>query len=138
MEKSLKTIIEKCENYPRIYLLGPTGSGKSTLMCCFTNNPPIVTGTKGNGLILKGTGVGFGGNSCTTIPQIAIDNENKLIYCDSPGFNDTKGLEQEIINSFIIDYMLSSKNNQAKILLVVSVHELMAQRQQNFSETIEQ
>lgn len=60
-----------------------------------------------------------------------------MIICDCPGFKDTKGSHQEIINSFSIDCLLDNTSgdyNKITILLVISAAELDAERGQLTSE----
>lgn len=140
IEKTIKSEIDPYHTFWKIYILGPTGSGKSSLLCCLINKYIQVVLGKGKKALLKGEGIGFGGKSFTKMPNIQVDLNNELIFCDCPGFKDTEGLEQEIINSFAIDYLFSTEgsNNQIKIVLVVSVYDLMATRQVHFLETLEQ
>ena len=66
-----------------------------------------------------------------------INNDNNLLIANCPGFGDTKGTEQEIINAFAIDCLLdsfSSNNNRTKILLVISVAEINANRDEDAFE----
>lgn len=138
--KTLKSQCSKHEDFKKVILLGPTGSGKSTLSLLLANQKvPIIKG-KGNEPLLKEETIGHGFKSTTRIPNFHIDQDNELIIIDSPGFKDSEGIEQELINSFAIDFLLSnSKNkNKIKILLVVSIYELKAYRQHDFTSILEQ
>ncbi len=55
-----------------------------------------------NFLIDGGIGISHKPISETSIPNIWVDKNNKLIYGDCPGFGDTKGEIQDIANAFFI------------------------------------
>ena len=112
-----------------VMILGITGEGKSSLAGCLTQKDIIVDIGKGKRPILKGNGIQSGLQSGTRVPQIIYDERSKILYCDCPGFEDTEGYHQEIINAFIIDYLFKiNSNNRFKILLVVSSYSIEANR----------
>ena len=66
-------------------------------------------------------------NPCELTP---IDGK---VFCDSPGYKDTKGVHQEILNSYCNARMIRV-GCRAKILLVVEVSSLKSARGGNFVE----
>ncbi|KAK8871412.1 hypothetical protein M9Y10_007138 [Tritrichomonas musculus] len=131
IERSIKSIeneirdkIKNYNRYHRIILLGLTGSGKSSVARCLAKES-IEIEVNGKDVHLTGTGIFAGSTSGTDIPVIYADDENKALYCDCPGFEDTRGMDKEIINAFSDDFLLTSDGNDiyVKILLVVSASE---------------
>lgn len=60
-----------------------------------------------------------------------IDLEHDILYGDCPGFEDSNGTQQEIVNAFAINYllkMLTGGSNKIKILLVIGSDEIVASR----------
>ena len=113
-------------------LFGMSGAGKSTLASIHAGLPVMVKkAPKSCGAILECENAHSGCTSVTRKPNILFDSTNHLIYADCPGFEDSDGPKQEIINSFYIYNLLDSisKNkNKIKILLVVSSSEIQADR----------
>lgn len=62
--------------------------------------------------------IGNTNESCTVIPSIYESKDKDFIFYDPPGFLDTKGAKQEILNSFANAKMFK-KGSKAKIILVV-------------------
>lgn len=104
----------------RVIVLGPTGSGKTSLIHGLANVPLIPEeGARGRELRpqynLPGFNVVHGVRVGTTIPRFhAIDN---VEFWDSPGFGDPRGAEKDIVNAFAIDKLF--KNSSVKVLLAV-------------------
>lgn len=117
-------------------LLGGTGSGKSTFMHVITGRKLIVQETEHGKLILKAKEewdlfkIGHGIHSETTVPGIYPDLERNIIFCDCPGFFDTNGPMQEIVNIFTIVALLNSIE-KVKIILLVTPKDATSLRGQN-------
>ena len=100
-----------------IFVLGATGSGKSTLIC-YLNGAKMkwekVKKKYHHNIRSIGNFPEIGNqfNSCTDIPE-AYGN-----YIDSAGFLDSKGPEQEIINIYATA-KLFKRWSKAKIVVVV-------------------
>ena len=89
-------------------LLGHTKHGKSTLTNYLCGRKIVCTGgssrrdfdlkvSDGSGLLIGNDRI-----SLTAQPESITDLETLFFYWDSPGFYDTRGLRQEIMNGFYI------------------------------------
>lgn len=115
-----------------VVVIGPTGSGKTTLYYALTGKPmkcfrdgirkrldPIQSE--------ENFKIGHGGLSETSIPGLKYNQETNIIYCDCPGFFDNRDDIHDITNSFAISHVLSQAN-KAKILLLTSHSDVTATR----------
>lgn len=124
-------------NMIKVIVLGITGSGKSSLTSCLANEEVLIKEGKLKA-ILTGPGIGSGFTSVTKEPSVFIDYSSNIMYIDCPGFEDTEQYMQEIINSFVIDYLFEmSIYSKFKILLVISEQEFEACRGQSIKRTLE-
>lgn len=62
--------------------------------------------------------IGHTTDSQTTIPNKWVDSEG-TVYWDCPGFNDTKGVEQDVSNGYYIKTLFENIN-QVKTVVIVS------------------
>lgn len=118
-------IPEEVGDIPRVLVVGGTGSGKTTLVHALVGKPLEVLRTlsKRELVVAAGAGIpgaiiGHGVDSETSIPNIWYDHEKRLIFCDCPGSDDTRGPEQEIVNAFAI-HQLFKKSSELKVLLTL-------------------
>lgn len=84
-------------------ILGTTGTGKSTLTNGFSGIKTAKFFDDRTGKWkYKSEGIAVGYGSMTKIPRLVkkLHFKKNLILCDCPGFSDTKGYGQEIVNSF--------------------------------------
>jgi energy-coupling factor transporter ATP-binding protein EcfA2 len=121
----------------RVIVLGVTGSGKSTLLHALAGKRLIVRKGSGKmeidvapGETLPGFAVGHGVASVTTLPVSWYDGRNKVFYWDCPGFMDTRGPEQDIINAFAVDSLFEPPA-RIKTLLVLQESEITDSRMTN-------
>lgn len=121
--KPISKIFEEKADFTRILILGNTGIGKSTMANALIGKKILVKKNNHDNLYLHCEDPSFEiGNqmiSMTTIPNIYVDEIQRLIICDAAGFNDVRGPNQEIFNAFLIDQLFTSPCN-VKILLVLS------------------
>lgn len=113
----------------RVLVLGPTGSGKSTLVT-YLAGISLQIGQKLSGqktLIaqgqLPGIEIGDGALAQTKVPAAWVDTTNDVVYWDCPGFLDTEGPAQEISNAAMIHKIVYNETRRSsdpvKILFVV-------------------
>ena len=129
VENALKDIGNE-EDFEVVLLIGPTGSGKTTLFYGIMNKTLKVIEQDYLKVLepeerIKGFKVGHSYEAETTIPNLYYDSENKVLYCDCPGFFDTRGEIQDIANSFSIDQLLNCSKH-FKILFVISIFDIIS------------
>lgn len=134
--KAVQNQIRREHDSPtRVLVLGTTGSGKSTLVHALAGKNLVVSYTDTedgfkvdveNG-ILPGFRVGHGISSATSIPVSWYDECSNLVYWDCPGFLDSRGVSQEIVNAFAIDQLFSTPS-RVKILLTVQASDFEGAR----------
>ena len=119
----------------RVVVLGVTGAGKSTLLHGLAGKRLLVNEDSGGtasievarGEMLPGFDVRGGAASVTTIPGGWYDEANNLVFWDCPGFGDSRGANQDIVNAFAIDVILQAPA-KVKILLVAQQSEITDSR----------
>jgi ABC-type cobalamin/Fe3+-siderophores transport system ATPase subunit len=93
---------EKC-----VVLIGDTGEGKTTLLNYIANNQLKGVLTSLDNHIIKAVEpsehmkIGTGPSSETNFPQ-KWESPEGILFWDCPGFRDTNGLEQDVLNGFNI------------------------------------
>lgn len=133
VQKEIMSYMKPDQDFDKVIILGLTGAGKTTVSSLISHKKVMIKRFGKSKAVLECAGIKGGCKSVTTTPNIMVDLKSKIIIADCPGFQDTKGLNQEIINAFAIDYLLDSitnKKNRLKILLVVSSGEIEATRAQ--------
>ncbi|WPX99760.1 Putative GTP-binding and tetratricopeptide repeat-containing protein (plasmid) [Candidatus Megaera polyxenophila] len=119
-----------------VLVVGDTGNGKSTLVNALTDKRLeshfVKKGMKGSYVINlssdeQGATIGATAVSETTIPKSWFDQKSKIVYWDCPGFEDTKGVEQDIANGFFIKQIFDN-SEMVKILLVTSENQITSDR----------
>ena len=110
-------------------LVGGTGSGKSTFMNLLAGQKLVVKDNFGN-FVLEAPNeniskISHGVNSSTEIPNLWYNSAQNIIFCDCPGFFDTKGSIQETINIFAIVTLLNF-TKRVKIILMISEDDSVA------------
>lgn len=125
----------KGEKPTLVVLLGGTGSGKSTFMHILAGRKLVLREDKYGVPILDSEvpweefKIGHGHDSETEIPGIWFDRTRNIIFCDCPGFYDTKGPMQEVVNLFAIVSLLNLVN-QLKIALMIRQEDAVSLRGQ--------
>ena len=114
-------------NATRVLVVGLTGSGKSTLVHALASKQLTVCISKHGDAwevnvpvdeLIPGYAIGHGLGSVTSTPCSWHDRISNLVYWDCPGFLDSRGVTQEIINAFAIDQLLKPPS-RIKILLAM-------------------
>lgn len=115
-------------------ILGNTGSGKSTITN-FLARVPMKVDTKGNLVPEDGIGkvkVSYGGRSETKFPGLLPDTEVGYL-CDLPGFQDSEGAVDDVLNSAFIRSVLTSAKS-VRVLVLTTDAELDAGRAEAFKK----
>ena len=107
--------------------------GKSTLVHSLSDKRLLVTSGTGAYKIdveagmLPGFTIGHALDSATTVPVSWYDQASNLVYWDCPGFMDSRGEGQEIVNAFAINQLFTPPNRM-KILLAIQESDFEAAR----------
>lgn len=135
-EKTLDKLIKPQTRM--ILLLGPTGSGKTTIATLLMNKQLNITKYRSNDgydeivLDLPGSGIGHTNKAETQFPQIHAFGSD-LVICDCPGFEDTEGEKEEILHSLELWKLLQKNKNNNKIqILIVASDENMRNERGNY------
>jgi len=135
MERCIRGELGRSGGLARVLLLGVTGSGKTTLVHALAGKR-LVTRELSSGVTalevsdsqkLPGFAIGHRVTSSTLVPTPWQDRSAGLCYWDCPGFMDTRGPEQDIINAFAMDQLFEAPS-KIKTLLVVQSSELTDSR----------
>ncbi len=128
-----------------ILFVGNTGAGKSTLIN-YLSGCTLTARQDGLSWVINVqnpvTDIGNDGTRAATfLPTLCRDvsgNTNR-IYCDLPGFNDTRGLAQKLANACLIREA-AARASGIKVVVVVSLDSLRSTegRVENFQSCIEQ
>lgn len=121
-------------------LIGATGSGKTTLLNCL-HDKEALEAVRNAGertyKLKKNQGIGevvAGGLSGTT--QQGFYKINDEWYCDCPGFGDTRGPFQDLLNSYAIYKLFSNVNNIRVVCIAAYPH--LQDRREKFITLINQ
>jgi energy-coupling factor transporter ATP-binding protein EcfA2 len=109
-----------------VIVIGPTGSGKSTLINYLAGSEliaeyrPLRWNLRVNEP-LPGFRFSAGTEAGTHLPTSWYDEQSQQprVYWDCPGFNDNEGPQREIINAYSI-YQLLRHAPHSKVMLVIS------------------
>ena len=107
-----------------VIVLGRTGSGKSTLVNLIAGKP-LFSYQNEHTLeffldspdMLPRITIGNQLTAETSVPNSWVYNDN-TVYWDCPGFDDNRGVKQEVVNSFLIKNLFNAHQN-CKIILVM-------------------
>jgi len=121
------------EDVTRVLVVGITGAGKSMLVNALAGNAlQVVTAANGTKVVeavspLPELKIGHTVQSETTMLGRHHDATSKLVFWDCPGFFDSRGPAQDVVNGFAIDQLLQGKC-RIKVLLVIQQSQIMESR----------
>lgn len=135
LERRIRTELQQQNAHvTRVLLLGITGSGKTSLVHALAGRTLKVKRGGGcmlleaeRGQELPNLSIGHSAVSQTNVPVFWNDRTVGLSYWDCPGFTDTRGPEQDIMNAFAIDQIFEAPS-RVKSLLVIQQSELVDSR----------
>mmetsp|Transcript_30370 Transcript_30370/g.39198 ORF Transcript_30370/g.39198 Transcript_30370/m.39198 type:complete len:1418 (-) Transcript_30370:251-4504(-) len=113
----------KAQEKKMVVFIGNTGSGKSTLINLLLGKK-IVRNKNGYYDVSCGEAnpkIGHGCDSETLFPEF-FDRDNR-VYCDCPGFFDTRGIEGSLGNAVSL-YEAFMKASSIKVILLMNYHTL--------------
>ncbi|WP_009630070.1 GTPase [Synechocystis sp. PCC 7509] len=142
LENSSKEIIKKISSYieefnqkdifePKykqlVFVVGNSGTGKSTLISYLAGDDLVAKTINGKLIIDNNTTsdieIGHGLESKTFFPQ--FKDILGTIYCDMPGFGDTRGIVEEIAKAIFMK-KVSDYINNVKILVTIAYSDIDA------------
>lgn len=129
-ESIIRNAFARALDYTRIIILGSSGVSKSTIANIIIGQILKIKENEFGNIFLDANDAPFHMGeemiSDTTIPNIYVDHSRKLLICDAPGFDDNRGVLQDIINAFAIN-LLFTDPCKIKILFVFSANEASIQ-----------
>jgi len=132
--------IEKAKEKSVVLVIGNTGSGKSTtinyLMGCtmkeIEKGGDFVIVTEDDNKYYAT--IGHTNQSETLYPETYVNKEDEVAYCDCPGFEDNRGLEERICISINTQLAVKFAKIIKAIVVVIDYHELKAVRAEGFNK----
>ncbi|KAF2885422.1 hypothetical protein ILUMI_20767 [Ignelater luminosus] len=128
-EQSLQVLKESIRNKDVTIFLGHTRSGKSTLVNYFLNNTLEAWEERRRVFKIRmdreydGPEIGQGSLSCTAIPGVyRIPGNPDKVIIDSPGFEDNRGVIQDIMNALCISQIKTART--VKFVLVFDINDI--------------
>jgi predicted GTPase len=117
-----------CSNEDTVFIMGNTGVGKSTTIN-YLCGCKVVTMVDSDFLErlevvnpIEGCAVGHGGDSLTRYLQSVVDPVcnagSNLVFCDTPGFEDTEGSDVDIANAVAISWTIRLCRSVRLVLLI--------------------
>jgi GTPase SAR1 family protein len=103
-----------------VFVVGNSGSGKSTLTQFIVGNKNLKSYDDEKDLELSISGDTISNTiflSYTTVPNLVVDNETRIVFADCPGFDDTRDYKYDIVGTLFRKKLLSDLK-QIKLLVV--------------------
>ncbi|KAJ6633596.1 hypothetical protein Bhyg_15962, partial [Pseudolycoriella hygida] len=124
-------MIKSTEQRDIIYLLGPTGTGKTTLAHLLTGNPnslrSVETDEDSDDFVIEQLSDDKIGSvtfqSKTIYPDLLVD-ENNVPFYDCPGFSDTRNMSIEIATTYFTKKAINFAD-RVKIVFVVNYNSML-------------
>jgi predicted GTPase len=119
-----------CCNEDTVFMMGNTGVGKSTTINYMCGRKVVKVLDEHDEFFerlevenpIEGCAVGHGGDSLTRYLQSVVDpsghDGKTLVFCDTPGFEDTEGSEVDIANAVAISWTIRQCRSVRLVLLI--------------------
>lgn len=102
----------------KLFLIGPGGRGKSTLVHLLTGKPLVAKkGRFSTTEKIPNVDIRHGPSIGTLQPTCVLDFSHKRLIIDCPPFNDPRGPDQDFVNALALHRLLKGK---VSVVLVVS------------------
>lgn len=140
------TAMEELSKKTVIPFFGLSGAGKSTTINAFIGHkmerisdefgdPIIQIAQKSPGFPVAG--IGHSTKSETTLPKIFMGQPGSgLSFLDCPGFNDSRGIEQDMFNILVVRSFLDASQGVPAIICVLEHDSFKGNRGQGFLDTV--
>jgi len=122
-----------------ILIVGPTGSGKSTIINIIAGSQIVCLLNKKNKweITAEPSVATIGHSKSTTLLPNYWEDAHGNRYFDCPGFNDTRGEDYEIAKSYFLT-AIAKKAKGLKVMLVVDYFTLNSKKCGPFSELMDE
>jgi len=100
-----------------VVLMGPTGSGKSTFIECATRQDGRTVGHKLRSFT----------SEIRTVRITHPKNNRKVVFVDTPGFDDTTKTDVEIL-SMIADWLVQAYHGKVNLATIIYLHKISDNR----------
>ena len=157
IEQGFKNVSNQSERKRNVIVVGLTGSGKSTLinsmagckMRQISQSRAVANGWPTDTIVVHGSQHTKIGHSLTTsetklVKAIPVEGQSDIILWDAPGFEDSKGEEQNIANAVNLQRLLTTssqgsalKQSDLVILVVLDAPSLFSTRGDQVKRTME-
>ncbi|KAF2885423.1 hypothetical protein ILUMI_20768 [Ignelater luminosus] len=143
-EESITAFKELIKSKDVTIFLGNTRNGKSTLVNYLLDNKLIAWEERRKIFKIRmdddnceGPEIGQGSLSCTTIPGVyAMPGNAENVIVDCPGFEDNRGVVQDIMNALCISQIKTART--VKFVLVFDINDITNDNIGNFICTLQQ
>jgi energy-coupling factor transporter ATP-binding protein EcfA2 len=141
-----RTTALKIDGEDAVFIIGNTGAGKSTFInyLCgrkMAERKKKELGMKGTGKVIVVEGgdslakIGHDKNSATFLPDIIIDPDARVTYCDCPGFMDNRGAEINIANAVNIR-TAARQSKTIRVIVLISYKSIESDRGRGLKELL--
>ena len=142
IDRVSRDIVRDVANDDIVIFLGNTKAGKSTVINYIIGNTLSVQENSNTyKMCIKttnealGPAIGTGALSETTLPSKWMSHNIRETMWDTPGFNDNRGVAQDIPNAFFIKELLNNAKS-AKLVLVSDINDIYSDNLRPFIDFV--